>query len=123
MQKTRLITALILIAFGLLGRIFINEFIKIPNLEIITSFSLIGGAVLGGLYTLLIPLAIIAISDVYFGNTSILYFTWSAFMIIGLFGWFLRNKKSSNLKFTIFMTGMGIFSSLFSFCFFKRSSF
>ncbi len=113
MHKTKLITALILIAFGLLGRIFINEFIKIPNLEIITSFSLIAGAMLGGLYVFLVPLAIIAVSDIYFGNTSILYFTWSAFMIIGLFGWFLRNKKSFNYRFIALMTGMGIFSSLF----------
>lgn len=113
MQKTKLIAALILIVFGILGRIFLNEFIQIPNLEIITSFSLIAGAMLGGLYTFLIPLAIIAISDIYFGNTSILYFTWSAFMIIGGLGWLLRKRRSCNPRFVGEMTGMGIAAVLF----------
>ncbi len=113
MQKTKLIAALVLIAFGILGRIFLNEFIQIPNLEIITSFSLITGAILGGLYTFLIPLAITAVSDIYFGNTSILYFTWPAFMIIGGLGWLLRKRRSLNPRFVGEMTVMGIAAVLF----------
>lgn len=113
MQKTKLIAALILIVFGVFGRIFLNESIKIPNLEITTSFSLIAGAMLGGFYTFLVPLAIISISDFYFGNTSILYFTWSAFMSIGGLGWLLRKRRAFNPRFVGEMTGLGIVASLF----------
>jgi len=113
MQKTKLIAALILVVFGVLGRLFLNEFVRIPNLEIITSFSLIAGVILGGLYVFLIPLAIIAISDIYFGNTSILYFTWSAFIIIGCFGWLLRKRRSFNPRFIGEMTGLGVAATLF----------
>jgi len=113
MNKTKFLVAFFLIIFGVIGRLFMVEFIKIPNLEIITSFSLIAGAMLGGIFTLIVPLSIIAITDIYLGNTSVLIFTWSAFTVIGIFGWFLRKRKKFNLRFIGEMAGMGIISSLF----------
>jgi LPXTG-motif cell wall-anchored protein len=113
MNKIKLLVAFFLIVFGLTGRIFIAEFVQIPNLEIITSLSLIAGVMLGGIFTFLIPLSIIAISDIYFGNTMVLIFTWSAFVIIGIFGWLLRRRKKFNYRFIGEITGIGIASSLF----------
>lgn len=113
MDKTKFLAAFFLIVFGVVGRIFMVEFVQIPNLEIITSFSLIAGAVLGGIFTFLVPLSIIAITDMYLGNTIILIFTWSAFAIIGIFGWFLRKRKKFDYRFVGEMTGIGIASSLF----------
>ena len=113
MQKTKILVALLLIFFGIIGRLLIVEFVKIPNLEIITSFSLIGGAMLGGVFTFLVPLGIIAITDMYLGNTFILIFTWSAFAVIGILGFLLRKRKSFNPRFVFEMTGMGIIASLF----------
>jgi len=113
MSKTKFLAAFLLIFLGVAGRIFIVEFVQIPNLEIITSFSLIAGAMLGGIFTFLVPLSIIAITDMYLGNAIILIFTWSAFAVIGIFGWFLRKRKKINYRFIVEMTGMGIFSSLF----------
>ncbi|MBZ9572608.1 hypothetical protein KJA17_00215 [Patescibacteria group bacterium] len=113
MRKTKILAALLLIFFGVIGRLLIVEFIKIPNLEIITSFSLIAGAMLGGIFTFLVPLSIIALTDIYFGNTFILIFTWSAFGIIGIFGRLLKKRKSFNFRFIFEMTGMGAISSLF----------
>lgn len=68
---------------------------------------------LGGVYTFIVPLLTIALSDIYFGNTSILFFTWSAFMIIGVLGWFFKKRKSFDLRFVSKMTGVGIVASLF----------
>lgn len=113
MKKTKILVALLLVFFGIIGRLLIVEFIKIPNLEIITSFSLIGGAMLGGVFTFLVPLGIIVITDTYLGNTFILIFTWSAFAVIGVFGFLLRKRKSFNPRFVFEMTGMGIVASLF----------
>lgn len=112
-NKIKLISALCLIFLGVAGRLFMVEFVRIPNFEIVTSLSLLGGAMLGGIFTLIIPLSIIAISDIYIGNTSILIFTWSAFVMIGLFGWFLHKRKKLSPGFVLQMTGLGIFSSLF----------
>ena len=113
MNKTKFLAAFLLIAFGIIGRLLLVKFIKMPNLEIITSFSLIAGTMLGGIFTFVIPLVIIAVTDTYFGNTSILLFTWSAFCIIGIFGWLLRKRKSLSYRFIAKMTGLGIVSSLF----------
>lgn len=113
MSKEKILISILLIFFGIVGRIFMVEFLKIPNFEIITSLSLIAGAMLGGIFTVIIPLSIIAISDIYFSNTSILIFTWSAFAIIGTFGWLLRKRKSFTCQFVVKMTGVGIVSSLF----------
>jgi len=113
MPKEKIFISISLIFFGIAGRIFMVEFLKVPNFEIVTSLSLIAGAMLGGIFTLIIPLSIIAVSDIYFGNTSILIFTWSAFVIIGVLGWLLRKRKSFNYYFVVKMTGMGIISSLF----------
>lgn len=113
MKKIKILVALLLIFFGIIGRLLIVEFIKIPNLEIITSFSLIGGAMLGGVFTFLVPLGIIVITDTYLGNTFILIFTWSAFAVIGIFGFLLRKRKSFNPRFVFEMTGMGVIASLF----------
>ena len=112
-MKTKLIFSFFFIIFGVAMRLFMVKFIKIPNLEIVTSFSLISGAILGGIFTLIIPLSIIAVTDMYIGNTSILLFTWSAFALIGVFGWVLRDRKSFNFSFVFEMTGMGILASLF----------
>lgn len=113
MTKIKILTALFFIFFGISARIFMVEFIKIPNFEIVTALSLVVGAMLGGIFTLIVPLSIIAISDIYIGNMSILFFTWSAFVIIGIFGWLLRERKFFSYCFVVKMTGLGVFSSIF----------
>jgi len=113
MAKRKIILAIFIIFFGITFRIFLNEVVGIPNFEAVTALSLVAGSFLGGIFTLVVPVSIIALSDIYFGNTSILIFTWSAFAIIGIFGWFLRKRKKFDYRFIGVMTGMGIISSLF----------
>jgi hypothetical protein len=113
MNKNKILAAFILISFGVILRLLMVGFVKIPNLEIITAFALIAGALLGGIFTFIVPLSIIVITDMYIGNNFILIFTWSAFAIIGVFGWLLKNRKKSNYRFIAEMTGVGIISSLF----------
>jgi len=106
----KLITAIALIVFGALGRILID----LPNVETVTVVSLLGGALLGGIYTFIVPLATIALTDMYIGNDSILLFTWSAWAVIGLLGWLLR-KSQKDYVFGLKMTIMGVAASLFFF--------
>ena len=114
MNKRKILFAVFIIVFGVIFRIFLNEKIGIPNFEAITALSLLSGSFFGGVFAAVIPFLMIFFSDLYFGNTSVYLFTWSAFILIGIFGTFVkRNKKHYPLK----ITGMGIISVLFFYLF------
>lgn len=115
-NKKKLIIALLLILFGVGGRIFrINFLPELYNIEPITLVSLLAGSYLGISYALIVPLSVVAISDIYIGNTSVLFFTWSAWAIIGLLGLILKKSKKDSLWFSLKMTAMGIISSVIFF--------
>jgi len=106
----KILFAISVIFFGVVFRIFLNKVVGIPNFEAVTALSLVSGSFSGGFYAPLIPLFIIFLSDIYFGNTSVYLFTWSAFILIGIFGiFFKRNSKYYFLK----ITSGGILSVLF----------
>jgi len=110
MSKKKILSAVFIVIFGVIFRILLNEKVGIPNFEAVTAISLVSGSFLGGIFAPVIPLLIMFLSDIYFGNTSIYLFTWSAFILIGIFGLILkRNSKFYSLK----ITGLGILSVLF----------
>ncbi len=102
--------AVFLIVLGAGGRILLKD---IPNIETITVCTLLAGSLLGGLYTFIVPLTMIALSDMYIGNDPILLFTWSAWAVIGFLGWLIRKKRGYNYKFILSLTGMGMGASVF----------
>ena len=106
----RLSFALLLVAVGVIGRYLLLD---LPNVETMTAVALLAGALLGGGYALAVPLLAVAVFDIFYGNSSILFFTWSAWALIGLIGLLLKGKKMKTWKFTASMTGLGIVSSLF----------
>lgn len=109
----KLIIALVLIAFGSIGRILLLD---MPNVETLTVVSLLAGAWLGGVYFFIVPLATVAITDMYigFGQDATMLFVWSAWAVIGGLGWLLRKSKR-NFKFGFKLTGMGVVASTFFF--------
>ncbi|KPJ57528.1 hypothetical protein AMJ49_00150 [Parcubacteria bacterium DG_74_2] len=110
MNKRKILFAIFIIFFGTFFRIFLNEVISIPNFEAVTALSLISGSFFGGIFAGLIPLLMIFLSDIYFGNTLIFLFTWSAFIFIGSFGiLFKKDSKDYFLK----ISGGGIISVFF----------
>jgi len=109
-NKKKILFAIFIIFFGVSFRIFLNKAIAIPNFEAVTSLSLLSGSFLGGIFAPIIPLLIIFLSDLYFGNTAVYLFTWSAFVLVGIFGLLVkRGSKHYFLK----ITGLGIFSVIF----------
>lgn len=104
------------ICFGVVARFFLLKFVGIPNFEIITALTLISAVFLGRVWGIIVPLSIIAITDVFIGNGPVLFFTWSAFAAIGVLGWIFGKMdiKSNKLK-VIGLTGVGIVSSVFFF--------
>ena len=101
-SSRRLIIAFLLVILGVGGRIIrIYFFPELYNVEPITLVSLLAGSYLGLAYALVVPLSVVAISDIYIGNTSVLFFTWSAWAIIGLLGVILKNSKKDSLSFVV----------------------
>lgn len=107
-----------LILVGILGRLFLKSYVGIPNFEIITALTLVSAVFLGRFWAIIVPLSIIAITDVIIGNNAIMLFTWSAFAIIGAIGVLYKNARSQLLSSNfeiIGLTGAGILSSVFFF--------
>lgn len=88
-----------------------------PNLEIVTASALVAAAFLGWRMALVVPIGIMAISDVIIGNTSILFFTWSAFAVIGLAGLALRRLKARPVRMVLGALGVGVAASLWFFAY------
>ena len=113
MNESKIFIALTLIVIGVVGRFILVEYIGIPNFEIITALALIAGIYLGGIYIIIVPLAIIFLSDLVIGNTYIFIFTWTAFMFIGLFGYLYKKYKSKFNKIFANSVLLAIASSIF----------
>ncbi|MDD5566600.1 MAG: hypothetical protein PHH01_00190 [Patescibacteria group bacterium] len=83
-----------------------------PNVELVTTLSLVAGFFLGGIYAFAVPLGIMVGSDMAIGNTSIFVFTWSAYLIGGGLGLGLR-LLGLNKKIVLAGLGSGLAFSLF----------
>lgn len=104
------IFAIALIVFGVATRLLLKD---VPGIETMTAVTLLGGALLGRRYAMLVALICVAIADMAIGNSSILIFTWSAWALIGLFGIIQNKKKKIGLEYTATMTLMGLVSVIF----------
>lgn len=111
-----MILAVVLIGVGVVGRLVRIYYLpELYNVEPFTAMSLLAGSMLGGGYALTVPLSMVAVSDMVIGNTSIMFFTWSAWAIIGLLGTVLRKRKAPTAVFSLWLTGVGVVSSFFFF--------
>jgi hypothetical protein len=116
------IPAITLIAIGLvvvavLWRIINWSYSYAPNLELVTASALVAATFLSRRAAIMVPLAIMAVSDILIGNSNILLFTWTAFALIGLAGLALRRFGGSPVKLMLGSLGMAVAGSLFFFAF------
>lgn len=96
-EKSKIVAGLLIVILGVVGRFLLVEYARMPNFEMVTALSLIAGLYLGGLYSIIIPVSIVFLSDSVIGNGNVFIFTWSAFAVIGLFGTFSKGK-AGNMK-------------------------
>jgi len=108
-------TAVGLIVAAVAWRLINWHYSVAPNLELVTASALVAAVFLSRRAALVVPLAIMAVSDILIGNSMILVFTWSAFALIGLAGLVLRPLGDSPLKLMLASVGMAVGSSLFFF--------
>lgn len=84
-----------------------------PNLELATAASFLAAGVLRHRLAALAPLAVAAVSDLLLGNSAVLWFTWSAWAVIGL-GAMLTRRARGGRRFAA-AVGLGVGGSVFFF--------
>lgn len=99
--RTKLLIALALVAFGVLSRFLPHP----PNFAPIAAIGLFAGVLLPRKMAILLPLAAMVVSDVFLGFHGLIFWTWGAFMAIGLFSTYVL-KKNYNLT-TVLASSVG----------------
>lgn len=84
---------MVLVAIALFERIVFDLG---PNIELVTTVTVIAGIYLSKRDSMLVPMAVMMLSDVYLGFGMISFFTWSGFAVIGPTTRFLKGRYSSN---------------------------
>jgi hypothetical protein len=115
--------ALAIICLGITLRVIIRTLLAgtdIANIEPILPLALLAGFILGGWYSLWVPLAMMVLSDLtlyaigaggFFGWNFILgitFFTWSGMMLAGYVGKALKPRMLLRMKNMAVFTGVGI---------------
>ena len=86
--------SLIIISLGILSRIVIHT----PNFTPVLSMAFLGGMYLKGRPAVLVPLALMIISDFMIGFYPLMYVTWGSILLISASGlWFKQRKNFSNV--------------------------
>lgn len=104
-----------LVATAIAWRLINWNYSIAPNLEIVTASTLVAAVFLSRRAALLVPLTIMAVSDIIIGNSMILVFTWSAFALIGLAGLAMRRLGGSPAKLMLTSVLAAIGGSVFFF--------
>ena len=89
-----------LIVIGILSRVFIH----IPNFTPLIAIALFSGINIKKQYALILPLFILAVSDLLIGFHNTMIFTWGSVLLISAIGLLLRGKQ--NFK-NVFATSLG----------------
>jgi len=94
--------ALLMIIAGVAGRVLLAP---APNIEPVLILSMLAGMLLGGIYTMIVPVAIMALSDVYFyfvpyegiypafSILGLAAFVYSGYAFVAVMGGFLMRRR------------------------------
>lgn len=87
-KSRKLLFSALLVVLGILFR---TTWHIGPNVEFVTTATLLSARYLGRRWAMAVPLLIMVVSDLAIGNTNIFIFTWSGYIIIGILGyWDIR---------------------------------
>ena len=104
-SKTPQALVLGLIALGVIARLIPHPW----NASPVAAFALFGGAYLAKRWAIALPLAIVALSDLLLGLHATIPFTWGAFALTGLIGWWIRRQPSPARILAGALAGSGLF--------------
>ncbi|HKZ34296.1 MAG TPA: DUF6580 family putative transport protein [Patescibacteria group bacterium] len=86
-----------------------------PNIELLTTSTLLASTYLRKNIAFFVPLVSVALSDFILGNSSIYLFTWSAWIIIGVASTVLQGVKYKKGQTVLYATGWSIGTTGFFF--------
>src|SRR3989338_2677157 len=98
--------ALFLLIFGITLRFVPHA----HNFTPVMAIALFSGVYLKRPYAVLLPLFLMMISDLYIGMHNTIFFTWGSFILIGLIGLWVRDRKNA-----LTLAGSSIFSAVLFF--------
>ena len=101
--------AIFLIIVGIILRFIPHA----PNFTPVAAIALFSGAYLSRRHAVLIPLTLMAVSDLFLGGHDVMIFTWSGIALVSLFGFLLREKKGL-LRVSLFSVASSIIFFLIS---------
>lgn len=111
MTKKNILFTVLLIAIAISWRIINHEFMIAPNLELITTVSVIAAIAMGIGAAVIVPVSSMVLSDLIIGNTSIFIFTWASFLVIGIAAIILKKYNNAPKKQIIYSAGFAVLSS------------
>jgi hypothetical protein len=82
--------AVLILTLGILSRIFVH----IPNFTPVLALALFGGVYLKNKQALMLPILLLAITDVMIGLHATMLFTWPSIVIITLIGFWIKSKNT-----------------------------
>ena len=82
--------AIALLIFGITARLLPHEY----NFTPVTAIALFGGAYLSRRYAVILPLALMVISDIFIGLHDTIFFTWGSVILIALLGTQIKDRKT-----------------------------
>ena len=94
-----------LIVLGVVARLVPHPWNATPLMAI----ALFGGTYLAKRWAILLPLAIVALSDVLLGWHNTVSFTWGAFTLSGMIAWWIRSRPSATRILVGALAGSGLF--------------
>ena len=98
------------LVYGLLLLGVVSRLVPHPwNATPLTAIALFGGTYLSKRWSILLPLAIVALSDVALGWHSTIPFTWGAFAVTGWLAWWIRIRPSAGRILTGSLLGSVMF--------------
>ena len=82
--------ALMIISFGILSRLIVHT----PNFTPVLSLAFLGGMYLKGRQAILVPLALVILSDIIIGFYPMMILTWGSIVMISALGLWIKETKS-----------------------------
>ncbi len=80
----------LLLIFGMFSRFIVH----VPNFTPVISIALLSGAYLNKRYAIVVPVALMILSDLVIGLHETILFTWGSMALIAFMGFCLRGKKN-----------------------------
>lgn len=108
--------------FLIIGAALLRLVPHIPNVAPIAGMALFGGAYLNKKYAILVPLAAMALSDIFLGFNASSPMVYTSFLITGFIGLWLRNHKNAGTVIGASLISSIIFYLLTNFNFWYATS-